>query len=163
MSRDLIVANWTDSLEDAYVVMRTKGVRHLPVVDEHGLIVGIISDRDMQRAMQVEQPDLRSGYPARAEFDPIAIVRDFMSWPIESIDEGTALGAAARRMIHRKISALLVTSQEEVVGIITSEDLLRALVQAYESPVDRVRQSMEGVVANWPVGQIAQKAADAGL
>jgi acetoin utilization protein AcuB len=162
-SRDLIVSNWNDSLEDAYSVMRTKGVRHLPVVDDGGYIVGLISDRDMQRAMQVDHSDFHSGYPTRAAFDPQSTVRDFMSWPVEAIEESVLLGEAAKRMLDSKISALLVTSRGDVVGIVTTEDMLRALVAELESSVDRVKQNVEGMVYNSSVGELAQAIANAGI
>lgn len=165
-SRDVIVTNWMDSLEDAYALMRSKGVRHLPVVDEHGLIVGIISDRDMQRAMQVEQSDFTSGYPARVSFDPQVVVRDFMSWPVETIDEKSSLADAAKLLLHKKISALLVTRGLEVAGIVTSDDLLRALVATADTRVARVRSGFEEIMfrPNAPaVGSLAQSVADAGI
>lgn len=162
-SRDLVVTRWTDSVEDAYLAMRAKGIRHLPVVDDHGLIVGLISDRDMQRAMQVEQPDFTSGYPAKASFDPTSTVRDYMSWPVEVIDEKASVNEAARRMIERKISALMVTRHAEVIGILTTEDLLRALMISVETAADRVRGSVEDFLYGSPVGPIAHAVSSAGL
>jgi acetoin utilization protein AcuB len=162
-SRNLIVTRWTDSIEDAYLAMRAKGIRHLPVVDDHGLIVGVISDRDMQRAMQVEQPDFTSGYPAKATFDPTSTVRDYMSWPVESVEDRESVTAAAKRMIEKKISALLVTRRSEVIGIITTEDLLRALVLDLETTVDRVRGTVEEFIYGSAVGPITQAVSSAGI
>lgn len=163
MSRNLVVTGWTDSLNDAYALMREKGVRHLPVVDDEDNIVGLISDRDFMRALQVEQPDFASGHMPKAEFDPNSVVRDFMSWPVEAVDSNRTVGDAARRMIDKKISALMVTRNEDVVGIVTTEDLLRVLINETETLAEKVRDDVEGMVVDSPVGQIAQTLANVGI
>ncbi len=56
-SHDLFVVHWLESMSRAFELMHEHGVRHLPVVDEKGGIVGIVTERDFARAMQVDQPD----------------------------------------------------------------------------------------------------------
>ncbi len=163
-SGDLVVVNWLDSLDRAYALMLDRGVRHLPVADDDGEIVGIVSDRDFFRAMMVDQPDFASGYVARPEFSPMHTVRDFMSWPVTSIDEKRAVADAARLMLDRKISALLVTrGGDEIVGIVTTEDMLRALLNVAESPARRALDGVEAAIARSPVGQIAHALGNAGI
>lgn len=163
-SRNLIVTNWQDGLGDAYMLMRAHGVRHLPVVDDDGGVVGIISDRDFMRALQIEQADFASGYVPRPEFDANYVVRDFMSWPVAAVDEERPVADAAKLMIDQKISALIVTRKEdEVVGIVTTEDMLRALLDLLEPTSDRVRHSVEEFVYRSPVGRIATALANAGI
>lgn len=163
MTRNLAVTYWTEPLKDAYELMRQKNVRHLPVIDDDDNIVGLISDRDFMRALQVEQPDLASGHMPKAEFDPASVVRDFMSWPVEAVDSNTKVSDAARLMIKKKISALLVTKNDDVVGIVTTEDLLRLLVEQTETMMERWRDDVEAWAAESPVGQIAQTFANAGI
>ncbi|MCM2283043.1 MAG: CBS domain-containing protein [Bdellovibrionaceae bacterium] len=163
-SRNLAVVNWLEGLDQAYSLMNKKGIRHLPVADDEGAIVGLISDRDFQRAMWIEQPDFASGRVAQPSFDPNRTVRDFMSWPVTSIDEKRSLEDAALFMLDKKISALLVTKNgDEVVGIITTEDMLRALLAAHESPASRAVAKIEGAIAQSPIGAIAQALGNAGI
>lgn len=162
-SRQLVVASWKSRLEDAYSLMHARGVRHIPVVDDDDNLVGIISDRDFQRAMQVEGSDLFAAPGEKVEFGPATIVRDFMSWPVETIEETQSVAEAARHMIDRKISALIVTRDEEAVGIVTTEDLLRALLDAVEGPGDKLKQNVEELVYRSPIGDIAQRIADIGI
>lgn len=163
-SRDLAIVRWLDRLDEAYALMTKRGIRHLPVADDEGAVVGIISDRDFQRAMWIEQPDFASGYVAQPSFDPNRTVRDFMSWPVTSIDEGRSVADAALLMLDQKISALLVTrGEDQVVGIVTTEDLLRALLSEHQSTAGRAINNIQGAIAQSPIGPIAQALGNAGI
>ena len=166
-TRDLTVIGYRDSLADAYSLMVQKGVRHLPVVDENRAIIGIISDRDFMRAMKVESAEGFKAPIAVPQFEGAATVRDFMSWPVESIETTDSIGLAARMMLERKISALLVTEDARVVGILTTEDLLRCLIDEDqpERPVleNELGTDLRAALYNSPVGQIAQTLANAGV
>jgi acetoin utilization protein AcuB len=162
-SHDLIVVHWLDSMEHAFALMKSRGVRHLPVVDENSGIVGIVSERDFARAMQVDQPDFVSGKVAQAEFDPNARVRDYMSWPIEVIEEGKTIADAAREMLRLKISSLLVARGREAIGIITSDDLLRTIVADSETKLTELGADVKSVLYNQTLGRIVQTISDAGI
>jgi acetoin utilization protein AcuB len=122
MTCDLVKATLNENLESAYLKMKNNKIRHLPVVDDTNKIVGIISDRDVYRGMQIENGD----------FDPADKVKDFMSWPIKAVTHDTDLRVVIRRMVKEKISAFLVTYEGRVTGIVTSEDLLKLLFELLE-------------------------------
>ena len=120
MTRTLKTISWKESMEEAASLMDDYRIRHLPVTDESNKIIGILSDRDVNRAMN----------PKRPGFAPGTLVKDFMSWPVSSVEETRSLRDVAEGMVNDKISAVLVTGvNNKVVGIITSEDLLRYLMQ----------------------------------
>lgn len=152
-THDLTIVHWLERLEPAYGTARARGIRHLPVADDHGAIIGIISDRDFQRAMDSDT----GAFPLQAR------VRDFMSWPVQAIDEGSRIADAARMMLDQRISALLVTREQKVVGIVTTEDLLRALLERSESVLSELKEELKSVFYSPTVGQIAQRLADAGI
>ena len=123
-------------METAYRRMRDQRIRHLPVHNESGQIVGVLSDRDVQRAMIVTNSrDEDMGIPLETtEFDPEARVRDFMSWPVKYVDHEASLGLVAERMVIEKVSSVLVRQGAEAVGIITAEDLLKVLIDLLKDP-----------------------------
>lgn len=174
-SHDLICIHWAEALDVAYRLMANNDIRHLPVVDGAGSIVGLISERDFQRAMYIDQPDFVSGKAPQAEFDPNAKVRDFMSWPVESISENDSIDAAARIMIEKKISSLLVTRGNSISGIVTSNDMLRALLGNQNDNHDKDRTGLvkqlvvelkskaKSALYNSPIGSIAQALSNAGI
>ncbi len=162
VSNDLITALWTETLDSAYQKMGMAHIRHLPVINDEGNIIGIISDRDFQRAMWVQSDDR---FP-KARFDAAATVQNFMSTPVEAIKSEAKLSDVARRMISKKISAFLVTKGENVIGIITHEDLLRALVNLIEARTDkddRFDLDVANLTYNSPVGFVVNSLNLAGI
>lgn len=120
MTKTLITIRWNESIEKAFQKMEEFRIRHLPVVDKDDFVVGIISDRDVNRAMNTERPG----------FDESVLVGDFMSWPAITVDEKASIADVAEGMVDEKVSAFLVTRNgNEVVGIVTSEDLLGYLAK----------------------------------
>ena len=164
-SHNLVVIHWLEGMQRAFDTMTTASIRHLPVVDDSGGIVGILSDRDLQRAMQIEQPDFNSGKIAQPSYDPGARVRDHMSWPVRTIGEGCTLMEAAREMLDKRISSLLVTKNSHVVGIVTTDDLLRALIDGSNSEgrLQELADEARAAIYRSPVGQIAHALANAGI
>ncbi len=120
-----------DSVSDAYKKMRQLKVRHLPVVDAHGKLVGIVSDRDFQRLMnRVRVSETEEHY----EFDARDTIENIMSWPVQSIPETTSVKTAARLMLQEKLSALVITTLEQKPkGIVTTDDLLGYIVNQDET------------------------------
>jgi acetoin utilization protein AcuB len=150
-SKDLIVVSWLSPVSEAQGLMAQSRVRHLPVVDDRGVIVGIVSERDLKTPMQ------------GVEVDPTLRVVDRMSWPVEAIDEESSLTDAARAMIDGKISALIVTRGTNAVGIVTSEDLLKALLDASVGPFEKIKAELQTPWLDSRIGAIAQAFANIGV
>lgn len=153
MTKDLTTIHWADSLDFAEQKMQQANIRHLPVIDDAGLLVGIISDRDIQRG--------RSAYTdfVRPEFVPL--VRDFMSSPVEQIDSSTDLQEVAHRMIAFKISAFVVVEQTQLVGIVTSDDLLRILISFLDKQLPDATHDNLSYYS--PIGEVANFFSQAGI
>lgn len=133
MSSKVVQINWDDTMERAFEIMQEHRLRHLPVVDQEGNLLGIISDRDIQRAMKSGlrwESTIQAKVPAfeDVEFDPDAKVRHYMSWPVKTVDKKTDLRIVAGTMVSDKISAVLVMDGDQLVGIVTTEDLLKILM-----------------------------------
>jgi acetoin utilization protein AcuB len=136
MSNGVISVEEGENLLAAYKKMHANRIRHLPVVNHEGNIVGILSDRDINRAMQSHIVKSKNKKTSEdIDFDPKACVEDYMSWPVKTFNKDRLLKDVAKEMIREKISALLVTDQmNDIVGIITTEDLLRVLIEFLEGP-----------------------------
>jgi CBS domain-containing protein len=127
MSQDLLTIRASDSMVSAYRLMHEKRIRHLPVVDERQKIVGILSDRDVQRAMSVKRIN---NFQQEVELDATLPVEDFMSWPVQTVSESTTLRRIAEEMLSQKVSAFLVEDNSgRVKGIITTDDILKVFLK----------------------------------
>jgi acetoin utilization protein AcuB len=117
--------------------LRTRGIRHLVVVDG-AEVVGIVSDRDVKQI--AAQPERFNEW----------VVDDVMSGPVITIDPGAPVEDAARLMLSEKISALPVTQDRRLVGIVTETDVMRLFVRALGAGVPSSR--LDVVVGTHPTG-----------
>ena len=146
MSKNLIKIGPDDAILEAYRLMYENGFRHLPVVDHQNLLLGILSDRDIQRAMIVDRhapDDQEISLNARIK------VREYMSWPVHTVQSQTSLRSVVDDMRERKISAVLVQNdQYELVGIVTTEDLLAQLLKEMDKDEDIKEKSLSFFMSN---------------
>lgn len=130
MTREVAALYEESSLEQVLSVLGPYRFRHLPVVDGKKL-VGIISQRDL---LLLSTQGLGHGPAARAREARMlgeVFLRDVMTTQVVAIDPAATLAEAGRRMLEHRIGALPVVNPEgDLLGIITENDLLRALVQA---------------------------------
>jgi acetoin utilization protein AcuB len=129
MSRTLISVGQEDSVEAAVQLLRRRGVRHLLVMRKDRL-VGIISDRDLKRALEPEKTKKKLLCVGGLFFlmEPI-LVREIMTPNPVTIGPDAAAQEAARIMVRERFGALPVEEDGKVVGMITETDLLRCFAQ----------------------------------
>jgi acetoin utilization protein AcuB len=124
MTRGVATIHSDALVRGAAQMMRTRRIRHLPVVDRSGRLVGIVTDRDLRQV--IFDPHIQSRAGATADVLGALTVRDIMTWGVITARPETPIAEAARRMHEKKIGALPVVEGERVVGIITESDVLKA-------------------------------------
>ncbi len=114
MTSQLRCLRETDSLADAMAAMQELFIRHVPVVDEAGGLVGLVTQRDVL-AMEHRK-------------EPVTLLRDVMRTDLVTVTPDTPLRAAAETMIYNKFGCLPVVREGELVGIITETDFLKLAI-----------------------------------
>jgi acetoin utilization protein AcuB len=104
-------------------MMRRRRIRHLPVVDREGRLVGIVTDRDLRQL--VFDPDVQARLARATDALRDITVREVMTWGAVTVTPATSIQDAARLMHERKVGALPVVDGDRVVGILTERDVLR--------------------------------------
>ena len=116
-----------DDLEELYELMDDHRIRHVPVVDRDGDLVGLVSQRDLARGALGPQDALPLS--VQQELLRRRKVREMMSTEIETVDPDVALDAAAQMMLESKIGCLPVVEGEHLVGILTEADFVRCYLE----------------------------------
>jgi CBS domain-containing protein len=98
----------------------------MPVVDDDGLVVGLVSQRDLFRGALARA--LGYGEFAQQKLYGILRVKDIMTNDILTISPTAALVDAAKIMTDRKIGCLVVVEGERLAGILTESDFVRLVL-----------------------------------
>ena len=128
--RDIMTASITTiehdaKLLDAVLLLRSSGFRHLPVVKD-GKLVGLLSDRDVQRAAPSMFGEVTPEEYNRI-FETTPVSRVMVKEPQTATPE-MPIGEAVGIMHQNKYGALpVVDSTGKLAGIITTTDLLSLL------------------------------------
>jgi CBS domain-containing protein len=125
MTRKPVVVRPDAPIAEAVDLLREHRIRHLPVVDVAGRLVGIVTDRDLRQV--AFDPLIREAPDTAATALAALTVRELMTWGVLSVRQDSDLRAAARLMRERKIGALPVVDDGRVVGILTEIDVLAAI------------------------------------
>ena len=118
MKSDLTLISPETKLSDAYSLMQTKNIRHLPIVENNQLI-GIVTDRDLR---------LATSRLAKHPFEPGEAVKQIMSHPVKTAHPSDPIESAAQQMREMKIGCLPIVEDNQLLGIVTITDMLDALL-----------------------------------
>ncbi len=130
MSRQVVTIGTSESCLDAVVRMQRARARHLPVVNREGLLVGMITDRDLRHLLFSPRmlPVLGS---TRVDvlLDGVHVA-EVMSTDVVTTAPDASVADAGSTMSKEKVGSLPVLENGRVVGILTETDVLRHIVRA---------------------------------
>ena len=122
---------------EAQELMRENGIRHLPIVDPAGSLVGLVTQRSLLKALPSDVSHF-SKFEVSYVLAKIK-VKDVMVTDVLTIEEDTAIEEAARIMADESIGCLPVTHGDALVGIITDNDLFTIMVDLLGARREGVR------------------------
>jgi signal-transduction protein with cAMP-binding, CBS, and nucleotidyltransferase domain len=119
MTITTVTMNFRNSVLDIAKKMLAENISSIPITDDEGKIIGILTERDMIKVIANELPP--SGISAMS----------LMSFPTVKVKKKAPIEEAAKIMATKKLRHLIVedTYGEDIVGIITVSDLARYLKQ----------------------------------
>lgn len=116
------------SMMKASKLMKDNNIHRLPVVDENGVLVGIITDHDVKEASPSKATtlDMHELYYLLSEIK----AKDIMTKTVITVRKGDTIEKAAAIMMEKNIGGLpVVDDNRKVEGIITDKDVFKALIQ----------------------------------
>jgi acetoin utilization protein AcuB len=127
MSHPVISISPTATLEDAQKLMLSEKISRLPVLDKHGKLLGIISEKQIWRYMPSEATTLDM-WEIKGALSHITVEK-VMTKNVITVTADTPIEEAARIMADKEISGIPVISGETVVGLIAESDLFKTFLE----------------------------------
>lgn len=123
MVTDLFTVHADDLVDLAASVMDWRHVRHVPVEDDEGRLVGLVTHRDLLRLLSLG---------SQTQTEKRLAVRDIMKTDLQTVTSSTATLEAIRIMQTHRVGSLPVVDDGRLVGIVTSYDFLAGAARLFE-------------------------------
>ena len=120
----------SDSINDAWEVMVSKHIRHIPITDSDNHVLGLVTQRDILAATEPEA--IRKAKTASHEVKSEIKLSDIMITEVTTIHENDSLRQAAIYLQAHKYGCLPVVSDNRLIGIITDSDFIAIAINLLE-------------------------------
>lgn len=148
------------SISGAHRYMEEQSIRHLPVVNKAGAMVGLITEDDLLKAEPSGATSL-SVWEIHSLLDRVK-VKDVMVRKLITTTEDTPIEEAAHLMLEHKIGCLPVVRDGQLVGIITESDMFRTFMELFAARQKGLRITMQVPDREGELAKVAQAIADQG-
>lgn len=126
MSTDVIVVSSSDAVARAWRLLRDKRIHQAPVIDEAARLVGIVSERDLLTAIDLDGPRVIESLQRNVD--------DVMTSPVVAASPITDIRRIARVMLDHGVDGVPIVDEiDRLVGFVSRGDILRTVVT--EPPV----------------------------
>ncbi|MBU6448749.1 MAG: CBS domain-containing protein [Rhodospirillales bacterium] len=137
MTRNAISVQPKTTVTDAVRIMLASHVSGLPVLDENGALVGVVTEGDLLRRAELGTEGEQAGW-LKALLQPASVAADYVATHSRHVSgvmthnpvfvtPGTSLAEAVKIMLRKRIKRLPVLEDGRLAGVIGRADLLRAL------------------------------------
>lgn len=151
MTQDVLTVAPEASLKEVAAMLVAKGISGMPVRDEDGTVLGVVSEGDII---------YKEHDPSEAHYGPLGwlvdgspdyagriksqalTARRAMTSPAVTISPDETVAQAARLMCERRVNRLPVVEDGRLVGIVTRADLVRAFIRSDEEVEREVREDV---------------------
>lgn len=127
MSENIITVNKTQSIREVSDIINNKNIRHVPVVSGDK-VIGMLSKVDLQKISFVNSYD--SDGLTTAMYDNLNI-EQVMTKDVEVVQKNDTIFEVACILSNNEFHSLPVVEDEKLVGIVTTTDLIKYLVDQY--------------------------------
>lgn len=125
MTRDVVAVRPEDDLGTLYDLMWDYQIRHMPVVDREGGLVGLVTHRDLLRHSVIDRGDMPESM--EHSFLEEIQVREIMGTHVATTTAEVDIREAAQVMLENKYGCLPVVEDDHLVGILTESDFVKLL------------------------------------
>ncbi|WP_406682933.1 CBS domain-containing protein [Seonamhaeicola sp. MEBiC1930] len=129
MTENVITLKKTDSLEAAENLFKRYNIRHIPVVEEN-VVIGMLSYTDLKRLSFAE---ITNDYDSDADamVYNMFTINQIMKKKVASVSSSNSIKEVAEILANKEFHALPVIDNNELVGIVTTTDLIKYLLKQF--------------------------------
>ena len=162
MTPHVYTINQNQTLLELQGLMSDDNIRRVPVLNDAGMVVGIITDKDVKLASPSEASTL-SRYEASYLLSRIK-VKDVMTHNVKTVYQTADLADVAALMYQDHIASVPVMNEENnLCGIVTDSDVFRALVDIFGLGQSASRITIDASDKPGVLAEIAKMFADHGI
>ncbi len=134
MSCELYTLKSADTVHQARELMLDKHIRHVPIVDESGKFVGLVTRRDVLAASVSILADIDN--KERDELESSIPIGKMMVTDVVIAYENTSLLEAAKFLLQRDYGCLPIFKDEQLTGILTETDFVKLAIHLLEKTAE---------------------------
>jgi CBS domain-containing protein len=131
MTREVITVSAAEPLKNVAKLLIDRRISGLPVVDEEGRLVGVVSEGDLLVKEEGERPRWKHRFRRMKEAEKrgARTAGEAMTSPALTVSPTASVAEAAALMLEREVNRLPVVEGGALVGIVTRADLVRAFAR----------------------------------
>jgi acetoin utilization protein AcuB len=160
MSKRPLTVSVDESLSGAHKYMEDQKIRHLPVLDKTGKMVGLVTEDDLLKA-EPSEATLLSVWEIHSLLTKVK-VKDVMVKKVITTTGDTPIEEAAHLLLDHKIGCLPVVEDGKLVGIITESDLFQTFMELFAARQPGLRITMQVPDQEGELALVAQAVANQG-
>jgi CBS domain-containing protein len=151
MTRSVISVGPDAPLREIAALLGERRISGVPVVDDQGALLGVVSEADFLvevqggsgvRASALARLFGRTGEAELGERHFARSARELMTTPVMTIAPNALIADAAALMTRERVNRLPVVEDGRLVGIVTRADLVRSYVRSDEQLADAIRDDV---------------------
>jgi CBS domain-containing protein len=129
MTTEVLTVGPDTPVRAAAATMADHQITSLPVVDEDGRLIGIVSEIDLIRDRLPRDPRSHLAVTTQPQPDPAQLVAQVMTEVVECLGGGADTADVAALMVDNDIRAVPIVDGGTLIGIVSRRDLLRTLLR----------------------------------
>ncbi len=129
MTREVVTADPAMPLSEVADIFVRERLRAIPVIDESGHVLGMITDRHVMSHFLPLLEEAPAGAEISEPWMREGEVRDLMERTVMCVNEDESLADVVRLMLDKEIERLPVVREGQLVGFLTRGDIIRRLLR----------------------------------
>jgi CBS domain-containing protein len=132
MTDDILTLGIDNTLSDARIMMVENNIRHIPIVNDEQVLMGLVSQRDVLSVEESTLFDTNVTVTSRLDRDQHIKIDDFYRRDVVTINAHVSVHNAALTIQKYKIGCLPILSGNKLIGLVTDSDFVNVAINLIE-------------------------------